>query len=113
MSDTVDNCTTLQAMIDSQYALLEAEQVLYAALQAQRTVLGTTNPDLASVNNSGEGGAESYTVATVTEQLSQSAARLKELNYSLLELFKTQNARFPWIKTRDHHHRHWGGYPWY
>ncbi len=107
MSSTVDNTTTIQGMIDAQYLLLETEQTLYASLQAQRVALGTITGDVGSVANSGEAGAESYTQATITEQLSQSAARLKELNDGLLELFKTQNNRFPWVKVPCR--GYWGG----
>ena len=94
-------------MIDAQYALLQAEQTLYASLQAQRTAMGSTNPNVSNVNSSGEAGGEGYAVVTVTEQLSRSAARLNELNDGLLELFRTRNNRFPWVDFPRRRHYGW------
>jgi hypothetical protein len=103
--DATDNKTTLQAMIDAQYALLETEQTLYASLQAQRAALPT--PDVGSLSDSREGGSGAFQYVTLTEQLTQCAGRLRELNAELLDLFKLKNQRFPWnVYPRP---RHWGG----
>ena len=100
--DNIDNETTLQGLIDAQYALLTEEQTLYADLQAQKAALiaaaTAANPgDAASLSRGGPGGSESYAYQTVTQQLTDCAKRLADLSANLKSLWEMKNARFPWI----------------
>ena len=110
MSDSVDNCAGIQTLIDNQYALLQNEQALYADLQAQRGLLGytATSSDPASISDGGEGGSEAVSLATLTQQLTESAQRMKSLQDGLKELFREKNMRFPWEHTDRR--RRFGGF---
>ena len=103
--DSIDNKQMLQSMIDAQYLILEAEQTLYASLQAQKAALvatASTNPlipvDPVVRERHGDLGGSSYTIETVNKQLTDSAKRLADLNKELKDLMALQNARFPRIQ---------------
>ena len=102
MADAIDNELDLQELIDAQYGLIQTEQELYAALQAQKIALiasssSVNQGDPSSISRGGLDGSESYAYQTVSQQLTDSAARLKELKEDLEKLFEMQNNRFPWI----------------
>ena len=100
--DAIDNEAGLQALIDTQYTLLGAEQAVYNSLQAQKAALisaatASQPNDIASQSRGGMDGNESYTYQTVSQQLTESGSRLKELSDELQRLMRLQNERFPWI----------------
>lgn len=100
-------------MIDAQYVLLQAEQVIYADLQAQKAALITgSNADASSIANAGEGGSESYSAATITQQMTDSAMRMRELMDELKRLMELGNLRFPWVSTPCRRPNYGYGYYW-
>jgi hypothetical protein len=100
--DSTDNEAGLQALIDTQYTLLGAEQAVYNSLQEAKASLisaatASQPNDIASQSRGGIDGSESYTYQTISQQLTESANRLKELSEELQRLMRLKNERFPWI----------------
>ena len=100
--DAIDNETTLQSLIDAQYALLESEQAIFADLQVQKlTLISNNSNEVQSKGKSGMAGSDNFAYLTITQQMTASAARMKELGEELLRLCEIKNNRFPWIITEQ------------
>jgi hypothetical protein len=97
MSSSTDNEAGLQALIDAQYALLGAEQALYGSLTHQKNALisvaTTGQPN--DILSESVVGVDSYTYQSISQQITESAGRLKDLAEELKRLMDIKSDRFP------------------